>query len=108
MKKTFSEILIGGLRGTGSNVHPMNALEGLSAKMASQRPDKKNHSIWEILHHMVYWQDLILNTLQGKKVEWPKRAEEGWMSDSGSGKKKEWDQLAERFRKGLRKAERIT
>jgi uncharacterized damage-inducible protein DinB len=107
MKKTFSDILINGLRGASSNVHPLNALEGLSAKMASQRPDKENHSVWEILHHMVFWQDLILNTLRGKKVEWPKRSEEGWLGSPGSGKKKEWDQLVNSFHKGLRSAERI-
>ena len=107
MVEQYSKILICGLRGTNSHVKPLVALEGLTAKDASRRPDGKNHSIWEILHHMVYWQDLILNTLKGKKVKWPKHAEEGWMRGSGSSKKEEWDQLIKRFRNGLRGAERI-
>ena len=56
---------------------------------------------------MVYWQDLLLSTLKGKKVEWPKHAAEGWLKGQGSGKKKDWEQLMDRFRKSLRQAERI-
>ena len=107
MVEQYSKILICGLRGKSSHVDPVGALEGLSAKEASKRPDDKNHSVWEVLHHMVYWQELLINTLKGKKVEWPKHAEVGWMSGSGSSKKEEWDQLIKHFRNGLRGAERI-
>lgn len=43
------------------------ALEGLTAEEAAWKPDRKRHSIWQVVHHMIFWQDYTRRSAGGRK-----------------------------------------
>ena len=107
MKDITIEILKKGLRGHNSHVAPLKAITGLDAEIARKRPSKKAHSIWDILHHIVLWQDKTLEAIQGGDVDWTEAHEMEWPSVESIAKDDEWDVLSERFEKGLTIAEEL-
>ena len=95
---------------TGKHIHvnPIEAVENLTAEMASRIPENGEHSCWHILNHIVYWQDLMLEALRRKeKVDWPKDNEMSWavpITDDD----KDWNNLVERFKAGLEEAMKMS
>lgn len=43
----------------------MAAIEGLTAEQASWKPNPQSHSIWQLVRHILFWNEYILQTLQG-------------------------------------------
>jgi hypothetical protein len=43
------------------------ALEGLSARQAAWKPGPQRHSIWQLVNHVVFWQDYTLRAARGQK-----------------------------------------
>lgn len=90
-----------GLVGMSSHIEPRRALAGLTAEAAAEIPPGGLHSAHRLLHHIVYWQDLMVAPAAGEKVEWPTGPED-WDSPMAP-----WDELVERFAAGLARAERL-
>lgn len=42
------------------------ALEGVTPDTAAQRPVKEAHSIWELVHHVAAWVDIVRRRVQGE------------------------------------------
>lgn len=91
--------LVWGLEGRSSHVDPRRAVKGLTAEEAGAKPPAGMHSAHRMLHHIVYWQDLMLAPASGQKVQWPEGPED-WNSAMTP-----WDQLVCRFEAGLQEAE---
>ena len=108
MKDLVATILEEGLRGKYAHVDPIQAIEGLSAEQARHKLEKETPSCWEILHHMEYWQELILTALREETVAWPEHATEGWSSMVNDGGASDWNQLVEHFVRGLKEAEQLS
>ena len=47
----------------------MSTLEGLSAEDASQHAIRGAHSIWELVHHLGSWNQIVLRRLKGEHLE---------------------------------------
>ena len=91
---------------TGHHIHvdPQKAVENLTAEMAGKVPENSEHSCWHILHHIVYWQDLMLEALRKKEtVNWPKNNEMSWAVKITKDDK-DWNVLVERFKAGVGEA----
>jgi hypothetical protein len=43
------------------------AVDGLSAEQAAWKPDPQRHSIWQLVNHIVFWQDYTLRAARGQK-----------------------------------------
>jgi len=66
----------------------MDALDGVTARIAAARPIPGAHSIWEIALHIIGWRGEVQRRLQGATAgeppegDWPQApqrpAEEGW------------------------------
>jgi hypothetical protein len=96
------------LSGKHIHVNPMTALENLTAEMASEIPEQSEHSCWHILHHIVFWQDLMLEALRGnEKVDWPKNNEPSW-SVVITKDEKDWKDLVDRFKAGYEEGYKMT
>ncbi len=101
---SLSKALFMAMEGTESHVKTVNAVEGLSADHAGQKPGGVPHSVFQLLNHLVYWQDMSLVWLGGKTPKWPEHDPEGWPGRDRPKDQEEWDALVARFRAGLENA----
>jgi uncharacterized damage-inducible protein DinB len=96
------------LRGKHVHMDPLKALDGLTPESARMIPPKGIHSCWHILHHIVYWQELMLAAIKQEKVSWPKNNDESWPTKDTLEESENWGKLVERFEKGLIEADKLT
>ncbi|TFG27145.1 DinB family protein [Candidatus Thorarchaeota archaeon] len=96
-----------GLRGRHIHIDPLKALEGIDADKACKVPSVGIHSVWQILHHIVYWQDLMLSAIRGEEVQWPKNNDDSWLKNGYRKVKDSWDELHSRFKSGIEEAEEL-
>jgi len=100
----LSKALRRSLNGIEAHVKTRNAVDGLTAEVAGRKPLGVPHSIFQILNHLVYWQDKILEWLDGRELGWPEHAEVGWPGGEHPESQDEWDDLAKRFSEGVNRA----
>ncbi len=108
MNEEFKQVIGLELRGKHAHVDPLRALEGLPAEIAREHPFKGVHSCWEILNHIVFWQDLILKAIRGEEVKWPEPPVEGWEIENKEKHPLAWKQLVTDFERGLKEAENLS
>lgn len=95
------------LHGANSHLHLLHALEGLDARLAGARVDGAPHTIFQQLHHMVFWQDVSLARLAGERPERPARAELGWPAPAEPEDEADWEAAVASLAEGLRGFERL-
>lgn len=81
MQDILIKILKDGLQGKNTHINPQKALKDLSADTARERPLNGIHSCWDLLHHILVWQDGILEAIKGKKVDWKEISTRTWPSE---------------------------
>jgi hypothetical protein len=73
-----AQILCEQIRGGNSHVELLRALEGLDGKRAGRTVAGAPHTIFQILHHLIYWQDITRARLRGEAPSPPRSALLGW------------------------------
>ena len=96
------------LTGEGAHVEAEHAFAGLEWRMAGLRPDKAIHSIYQLLNHLIYWQEWAIKWLKGKRPPIPKHASGSWPGAASPATREEWDEAVRRFRKGLEELGRLS
>ena len=86
------------LSGKGAHVETANILAGLDWKLAGARPDGVPHSVYQLVNHMIYWQEWVVNWLDGRKPRPPKHAAGGWPGRESPANRREWERTVRRFR----------
>jgi len=102
MEKEFFQ---NGLHGKGAHVDTATVFDGLNWESAGEKPENCPHSVWELLSHMVYWQDFMLAYLQGEIPKSPEHAVESWPNSPAPASEEEWDNTVSEFLDGLQRAE---
>src|SRR5262245_35381226 len=90
------------LYGTNSHKHVLHALEGLEPELAGRRVRAGTHSVFQILQHMSYWQDIALARLCGDPPPRPASAELGWSAPAAPEDEADWRAALARFADGVR------
>jgi hypothetical protein len=62
------------LRGQGAHVEVTSAIDGLDWQLAGVRPPDAPHSVFRVLNHMIFWQEIYLQRLTGASAPSPARA----------------------------------
>ncbi|UOQ93119.1 DinB family protein [Halobacillus shinanisalinarum] len=93
------------LRGESAHIDPILISEGLELKSVGLLVSNSPHTIWEIIYHMNYWQDFIINILEGGNPKSPEHSEETWPSQKKPPGKQEWLEMVLRFKEGMKRAE---
>ena len=86
------------LAGRSAHLDPARVFEGLDWKVVGTRPEGAAHSLFQLVNHMVFWQDWTVNWLDGKK---PLNTAGSWRGSDGPGSREEWELAVQRFRSGL-------
>jgi uncharacterized damage-inducible protein DinB len=99
--KVLEKIVRNALSGKGAHVEAKKVLEGMDWKAAGARPKNAPHSIFQLLNHIVFWQEWVVKWLDGEKPPVPKHASGSWPGGTGPSDSKEWEQAVKRFGKCL-------
>ena len=95
------------LYGTSGHLHVLHALEGLDAGRAGRLLTGATHTIFQILGHMVFWQDFTLARLLGHRPATPRHAEESWPYAAAPEDGSEWEAAVVCLGEGLRGLEAL-
>jgi uncharacterized damage-inducible protein DinB len=84
----------------------MGTIPVMDAQAAGTRPPSLPHSLFQILNHIIFWQDWVVKWLDGEKPRVPKHASGSWPASPAPANVTEWRRSVRRFQTGLRKLER--
>ena len=107
MSTIIARMLGHALRGQGAHVEVTSAIDGLDWQLAGVRPPDAPHSVFRVLNHMIFWQEIYLQRLTGASAPSPARAAEGWPGADAPRSEREWLAAVERFGLGLSSAEAL-
>lgn len=94
-------VLLQALSGRGAHVLVRDGLDGLAWEQAGALPEGGAHSVFQIVNHLVYWQDFALAWIDGDKPETPPHARQSWPGREAPSGEGEWLETASRFLEGL-------
>lgn len=89
------------LSGKDAHVEVLSAFEGLDWRLAGRRGEGEEHSVFQLLNHLSYWQDWVLRWLDGEDPGVPEHASGGWPGDEKPRSLEDWEQALEHFKKGV-------
>lgn len=95
------------LHGQNSHLGYLQALEGLSPADAGRRCGSAPHTIFQVLQHMIYWQDITLARLAGEPPAPPKTSTLGWQTPAAPEDASDWESAIASFVEGLRGVEEL-
>ena len=95
------------LYGVRSHVHVLHALEGLDPVLAGERVARSPHTIFQVLHHMIYWQEIALSRMRDESPPDPDSADEGWDFPEKPEDDSDWEAAVASFAESLRSVEAL-
>ncbi|UCE13649.1 MAG: DinB family protein [Candidatus Heimdallarchaeota archaeon] len=105
MKDLLINAISSGFQGEWTHIDPMKALAGLSASTAKKKSNSIPHSCWELLHHIVIWQDIIIRQIKGEKLNWNEiEQENNWPTREVMDDDSNWWNLVTKFKQGKEEA----
>ncbi|MHA1989493.1 MAG: DinB family protein [Candidatus Hodarchaeales archaeon] len=102
----LNRVLKEGLYGDNTHIDTLKGLSELTDIQAKDKPIEGSHSSYEILFHMIYWQDLLIEGLSEGEYFKEKFANTNWPTDNDY-KNLSWENLLEHFTKGVKIAEDV-
>lgn len=90
------------LSGEGAHAASLGIFDGIDWKLAGTRPKGAPHSLFQLLNHVVYWQNWVVMWLGGKTPPIPKHASGSWPGKVSPATKREWQGAVKAFRTGLK------
>lgn len=103
MEKQILKDLSSGLIGELTHLHPKKAVKELTPTIARIKPTNLDHSCWDLLHHTVFWQDILLKNLEGKFMDWYPPHDKNWPSDEYLSNDDNLKGLIDKFNNNLEK-----
>lgn len=101
MEKQLIQDLSSGVIGQLTHLHPKKAVEGLNPDVARKKPVNLDHSCWDLLHHTVFWQNILLKNLEGELMDWYPPNDKNWPSDEDLSSDDNFTGLKDKFNKNL-------
>lgn len=94
-------VLRNALTGKDAHVDTRTVFDALDWTLAGLRPGNVPHSTFQLLNHMVHWQEWVVKWLDGEDPPIARHASDGWPGGAAPTTASEWDGAVERFRQGL-------
>jgi uncharacterized damage-inducible protein DinB len=95
------QAIANGLFGEMAHVSPEAVFDGLDWTLVSEKPTGAPHSVWDILQHVLYWQDYCLKLLRGENPSAPEHASESWACTERPLDEQGWHAAVSSFLDGL-------
>ncbi len=93
--------ILRGLSGEGAHAEAKHAFEGADWEIAGIRPDGVPHSLFQLLNHLIYWQDWVVSWLDGDNPPIPESAADSWPGSVDPANDEVWQEAIARFTDGI-------
>ena len=103
MEKQLKKDISSGIIGELTHLHPKKGVEGLTPAIARKKPKNLDHSCWDLLHHTVFWQDILLKNLEGEFVNWFQSHDKNWPTEDDLSNDDNFSGLIDKFNINLEK-----
>jgi uncharacterized damage-inducible protein DinB len=107
----FNKVMKESLVGEYTHSSVLESLEGLSHEQAIEKPIANSSSSYEILFHMVIWQDTFLKNIRDEFADWGEANRIANDEIKEEVKKillhKNWEQLVNDFKLGFKEADNL-
>ena len=100
-RKILEAALRRALIGEGAHVEAKNVLDGVDWSIVGTRPEGAPHSIFQLLNHLIYWQDWVVSWLDGDDPPIPEHAGGSWLGVEGPENAIAWEKAVRQFVEGL-------
>ncbi|OAX45823.1 DinB family protein [Paenibacillus sp. AD87] len=100
----FGQALVKSLVGERGHIRIARALPDISAELASRKHEHMPYSIYQLVKHMHYWQQFMLEHLEGRKPQLPANVMESWPEDTGPQDEAAWEADIQAFLDGVDRA----
>ncbi|MFW9997204.1 MAG: DinB family protein [Candidatus Odinarchaeota archaeon] len=108
MKDYIIDAVTSGLHGKWTHIDPEKALVGMTPTNARKRPNGMSHSCWDLLHHMVIWQDAIIRQIKGETVDWNAvEKKDNWPAAETLTNDSNFTVLVKKFHNGIKEAKEL-
>jgi uncharacterized damage-inducible protein DinB len=108
MSEQLVKVILNGINGRFTHIDPKKAVDGLIPDEARKKLIDSNHSCWELIHHIVVWQEAIIEAIEGKKIDWEDVEENhNWPTTEYLLEDSNFNPLIKKFLQGLEKAENL-
>ena len=101
-QKLMKRMILNALSGKGAHVAVKDAVAGLDWKLSGVQPEGVSHSIFQLLNHMICWNQWVVKWLAGQKPAVPKHALGSWPGKTAPDNSAEWRSALRRFDEVLR------
>lgn len=88
------------LYGRHAHVDPRKVLEVVTPAIARKRVKEGQHSCWDLLYHMRYWQDVVIRAYQGDESVKDANDADSWPRPAQMKKDSDWTSLVTGFERG--------
>jgi len=105
-EEVLKSAILHALSGEGAHVGSRGVFDSLDWKLAGNRPTGTPRSLFQLLNHVVYWQNWVVKWLNGKRPATPAHASGSWPGGVAPSSRKEWERAVRDFRRGLEALER--
>ncbi|OEH92561.1 DinB family protein [Bacillus solimangrovi] len=102
--EVFGQALVMSLKGERGHIPIERALSDIDAELAGKQIDEVPYTIYQLVKHMLYWQDKFLEFLDGGQPVMPTAVHEMWEEESKPASPEEWKETIERLLKGTDQA----
>jgi uncharacterized damage-inducible protein DinB len=100
-RETILQAIGRALTGTDAHVGAADLLLALDWKLASARPEGSPHSVFQLVNHVVYWQEWAASWLDGKRPRSPRHASGSWPGKAAPADRRDWERTVRRFGKAV-------
>lgn len=108
MQDQLINAISSGFHGKWTHIDPKKAFVGLSPTTAKKKPNINAHSCWELLHHIVIWQDAIIKHIQGETIDWNEiEKKDNWPTAEAMKDDLKFSNLLDRFHSGMEEAKKL-
>ena len=102
--QSFGQALVKSLVGERGHIRIARALPDIDVTLAARTHEAMPYTIYQLVKHMHYWQQFMLEHLEGRKPQPPANASESWPEEKGPQDEATWKADIQAFLDGVDQA----
>ena len=97
VNQSFAQTLVKSLVGERGHIPIAKALPDIDLELAGRTHEAMPYTIYQLVKHMHYWQQFMLDHVEGRKPQMPAHVSDSWPVETGPKDEASWQQDLQAF-----------